>query len=120
MRREETVPVALLLALAGGYLDLYTWIIHGVMENAQTANLVLLWGFGRQLDGGAQLRAAVGAAARDPARYAHRGRARGGQRRRPARIASPFRMFAALCVMLGVEAAVGAFGTTAIPDLVVG
>lgn len=43
LRREETVPVALLLAFAGGYIDAYTWINHGVMANAQTANLVLLW-----------------------------------------------------------------------------
>lgn len=42
-RSEETAQVALLLALTGGYLDAYTWIIHGVMANAQTANLVLLW-----------------------------------------------------------------------------
>ena len=42
-RRDETVSVALLLAFAGGYLDAYTWIVHGVMANAQTANLVLLW-----------------------------------------------------------------------------
>jgi uncharacterized membrane protein YoaK (UPF0700 family) len=46
IRRDETVPVALLLAFAGGYLDAYTWIIHGVMANAQTANLVLLWVYG--------------------------------------------------------------------------
>ena len=43
LRRDETVQIALLLAFAGGYLDAYTWIIHGVMANAQTANLVLLW-----------------------------------------------------------------------------
>ncbi|KWV60436.1 hypothetical protein AS156_29060 [Bradyrhizobium macuxiense] len=43
IRREEMVHIALLLAFAGGYLDAYTWIIHGVMANAQTANLVLLW-----------------------------------------------------------------------------
>lgn len=43
MRREETLLVALLLGLVGGYLDTYTWITHGVMANAQTANLVLLW-----------------------------------------------------------------------------
>lgn len=43
LRRDETVPTALLLAFVGGYLDAYTWIIHGVMANAQTANLVLLW-----------------------------------------------------------------------------
>src|SRR5258705_4277950 len=42
-RRDETVQVSLLLAFAGSYLDAYTWIIHGVMANAQTANLVLLW-----------------------------------------------------------------------------
>jgi uncharacterized membrane protein YoaK (UPF0700 family) len=46
IRRDETVQVSLLLAFAGGYLDAYTWIIHGVMANAQTANLVLLWVYG--------------------------------------------------------------------------
>jgi len=43
LRRDETMLVALLLAFAGGCLDAYTWIVHGVMANAQTANLVLLW-----------------------------------------------------------------------------
>jgi uncharacterized membrane protein YoaK (UPF0700 family) len=43
LRWEETLQMALLLAFSGGYLDAYTWIIHGVMANAQTANLVLLW-----------------------------------------------------------------------------
>src|SRR5947199_1742619 len=46
LRRDEAVLVAVLLAFAGGYLDAYTWIIHGVMANAQTANLVLLWVYG--------------------------------------------------------------------------
>src|SRR3954465_12291159 len=46
----ETVAVALLLAFAGGYIDAYTWIIHGVMANAQTANLVLLWVYGMMGD----------------------------------------------------------------------
>jgi uncharacterized membrane protein YoaK (UPF0700 family) len=46
LRREETVQIALLLAFAGGYLDAYTWTVHGVMANAQTANLVLLWVYG--------------------------------------------------------------------------
>ncbi|MBR1268705.1 DUF1275 domain-containing protein [Bradyrhizobium sp. AUGA SZCCT0222] len=46
IRRDETMQVALPLAFAGGYLDAYTWIIHGVMANAQTANLVLLWVYG--------------------------------------------------------------------------
>jgi uncharacterized membrane protein YoaK (UPF0700 family) len=46
IRRDETAQIALLLAFAGGYLDAYTWIIHGVMANAQTANLVLLWVYG--------------------------------------------------------------------------
>ena len=41
--RDEAGQIALLLAFAGGCLDAYTWIIHGVMANAQTANLVLLW-----------------------------------------------------------------------------
>jgi len=43
IRRDETVQISLLLAFADGYLDAYTWIIPGVMANAQTANLVLLW-----------------------------------------------------------------------------
>ena len=43
IRRDETVQISLLLAFTGGYLDAYTWIVHGVMANAQTANLVLLW-----------------------------------------------------------------------------
>jgi uncharacterized membrane protein YoaK (UPF0700 family) len=46
IRRDETVEIVLLLAFAGGYIDAYTWIIHGVMANAQTANLVLLWVYG--------------------------------------------------------------------------
>ncbi|SIN85050.1 Uncharacterized membrane protein YoaK, UPF0700 family [Bradyrhizobium erythrophlei] len=46
IRCDETVQIALLLAFAGGYIDAYTWIIHGVMANAQTANLVLLWVYG--------------------------------------------------------------------------
>jgi uncharacterized membrane protein YoaK (UPF0700 family) len=45
-QRDERVPIALLLAFVGGYIDAYTWIIHGVMANAQTANLVLLWVYG--------------------------------------------------------------------------
>ncbi|MEY9601858.1 uncharacterized membrane protein YoaK (UPF0700 family) [Bradyrhizobium japonicum] len=43
VRRDETVESVLLLAFAGGYIDAYTWIIHGVMANAQTANLIFLW-----------------------------------------------------------------------------
>jgi uncharacterized membrane protein YoaK (UPF0700 family) len=31
------------LALTGGYLDAYTWIVHRAFANAQTANLVFLW-----------------------------------------------------------------------------
>lgn len=44
--RDEAMLIALLLAFAGGYLDAYTWIVHGVMANAQTANLVLLSVYG--------------------------------------------------------------------------
>ena len=29
--------------MRGGYIDAYTWIIHGVLANVQTANLVFLW-----------------------------------------------------------------------------
>jgi uncharacterized membrane protein YoaK (UPF0700 family) len=36
IHREETLPVAALLALVGGYLDAYTWIVHDVFANAQT------------------------------------------------------------------------------------
>jgi uncharacterized membrane protein YoaK (UPF0700 family) len=43
LRREETLLVALLLGFAGGYIDAYTWIVHGVLANAQTANLIFLW-----------------------------------------------------------------------------
>ena len=43
VRWEETLQIALLLAFSGGYLDAYTWVVHGVMANTQTANLVLLW-----------------------------------------------------------------------------
>src|SRR5438270_11438490 len=43
IRRDETVQISLLLAFSGGYLDAYTWVVHGVMANTQTANLVLLW-----------------------------------------------------------------------------
>jgi hypothetical protein len=38
IRRDETVQISQPLAFAGGNLDAYTWIIHGVMANAQTAN----------------------------------------------------------------------------------
>jgi uncharacterized membrane protein YoaK (UPF0700 family) len=40
---EETLVVAVLLAFAGGYIDAYTWIMHRVFANAQTANVVFLW-----------------------------------------------------------------------------
>jgi uncharacterized membrane protein YoaK (UPF0700 family) len=45
LRRDETLEVVLLLAF-GDYLDAHTWIIQGVIANARTANLVLLWGYG--------------------------------------------------------------------------
>jgi uncharacterized membrane protein YoaK (UPF0700 family) len=41
--REETLAVAALLALAGGYIDAYSWITHRVFANAQTANMLFLW-----------------------------------------------------------------------------
>jgi uncharacterized membrane protein YoaK (UPF0700 family) len=41
--REEALLIACLLALTGGYLEAYTWIVHRVFANAQTANLIFLW-----------------------------------------------------------------------------
>jgi len=41
--REEGLLVATLLALTGGYLEAYTWIVHRLFANAQTANLIFLW-----------------------------------------------------------------------------
>src|SRR3954466_11933417 len=46
IRRDETAPIALLLAFTSVDLDTCVGIIHGVMANAQTANLVLLWVYG--------------------------------------------------------------------------
>jgi uncharacterized membrane protein YoaK (UPF0700 family) len=40
--REKTLQVAILLAVTGGYLDAFTWLVHGVLANAQSANVVLL------------------------------------------------------------------------------
>lgn len=42
-RLSETLPVALLLAITGGFLDAYTYLFRGgVFANGQTGNLVLL------------------------------------------------------------------------------
>lgn len=41
--REATLYVASGLAFTGGYIDAYTWIVHRVFANAQTANLIFLW-----------------------------------------------------------------------------
>lgn len=41
--RDEALLVAGLLAFAGGYIEAYTWIVHHVFANAQSANLVFLW-----------------------------------------------------------------------------
>jgi uncharacterized membrane protein YoaK (UPF0700 family) len=41
--REEALQIASLLAFIGGYLEAYTWIVHHVFANAQSANLVFLW-----------------------------------------------------------------------------
>ena len=43
VRHDETIEIVLLLAFAGGFIDAYAWILHGVLANAQTANLVFLW-----------------------------------------------------------------------------
>lgn len=40
---EESLPIAMLLSAAGGFLDAFTWVGHGgVFANAQTGNVVLL------------------------------------------------------------------------------
>src|SRR3954463_14951720 len=46
VKHEKTLTVAALLAFAGGYLDAYSWIVHRIFANAQTANLVFLWIYG--------------------------------------------------------------------------
>jgi uncharacterized membrane protein YoaK (UPF0700 family) len=43
--RDETLQIASLLAFIGGYIEAYTWIVHHVFANAQSANLVFLWVF---------------------------------------------------------------------------
>lgn len=40
---DEALHVAGLLAFVGGYLEAYTWMVHHVFANAQSANLVFLW-----------------------------------------------------------------------------
>lgn len=41
--RDEALRIASLLAFTGGYLEAYTWIVHRVFANAQTANMVFLF-----------------------------------------------------------------------------
>lgn len=42
-QRSESIPIGILLALTGGYLDAYTYFSRGgVFSNAQTGNIVLL------------------------------------------------------------------------------
>jgi uncharacterized membrane protein YoaK (UPF0700 family) len=42
-KAEDSLGVATLLSLAGGFLDAFTWLAHGgVFANAQTGNIVLL------------------------------------------------------------------------------
>jgi uncharacterized membrane protein YoaK (UPF0700 family) len=40
---DEALLTAGLLAFIGGHLEAYTWIVHHVFANAQSANLVFLW-----------------------------------------------------------------------------
>ena len=43
MPADEAIEIGILLALVGGFLDAYTYILHGgVFANAQTGNLVLV------------------------------------------------------------------------------
>ncbi len=42
-RAEESLLVAVLLTVSGGFLDAFTWLAHGnVLANTQSANVVLL------------------------------------------------------------------------------
>jgi uncharacterized membrane protein YoaK (UPF0700 family) len=41
--RDESLPIAAILAFVGGYIEAYTWIVHHVFANAPSANLVFLW-----------------------------------------------------------------------------
>ena len=41
--RDEALQIGTLLAFIGGYPEAYTWIVHHVFANAQSANLVFLW-----------------------------------------------------------------------------
>ena len=90
IHRDETVQISLLLAFAGGYLDAYTWIIHGVMANAQTANLVLLWVHG------SSWRVGPGRSVRSSD-----GRIHGGHRR--CRLAPPLRQDRASAISTLIE-----------------
>lgn len=40
-RRTDTLPVAVVLASVGGFLDAYTYVRHGVFANLQSGNVVL-------------------------------------------------------------------------------
>lgn len=40
--RDEALHIAGLLAFVGGYIEAYTWIVHHVFANAQSANLIFL------------------------------------------------------------------------------
>jgi uncharacterized membrane protein YoaK (UPF0700 family) len=107
IRRDATVQISLLLAFADGYLDAYIWIIHGVMANAQTANMVLLWVHGTvdEWDRAAQFV--------PPMAAFMVGIVIAAWLRRPG-------IFAALCIAFGIGAAVGAYATKVIPDLALG
>jgi len=131
IRRDETVRIALLLAFAGGYLDAHTWILHGVLANAQTANLIFLWvhGMAGEWEKAAHfippiVAFAVGIVGAAWLRHAAGDRAgaisalieivllvvESGTLRLSG-------IFAALCVAFGIGAAVGAYATERTPDL---
>ncbi len=40
--RSDNLPIGMLLAAVGGFLDAYTFVRYGVFANAQTGNVVLL------------------------------------------------------------------------------
>jgi uncharacterized membrane protein YoaK (UPF0700 family) len=115
IRRYETVQISLLLALTGSYLAASTWIVHGVMVNAQTANLILLAIFVK-VEGVAYDSMMITGALRQPIEGLFAAVSDGcqlGTLRRSG-------IFATLCVAFGSGAAVGAYATKGIPDLALG
>jgi uncharacterized membrane protein YoaK (UPF0700 family) len=115
IRRDETVRISLLLAFTGSYLAAYTWIVHGVMANAQTANIVLLAIFVK-VEGVIYSSAMITGNLRQAIEGLFAAVSNGcqlGTLRRSG-------IFVTLCVAFGTGAAVRAYATKGIPDVALG